>query len=103
MKSVIHILSVTILVFVGIETGISQQDPMLPIHGRHFPDFASFDTDGDGSITLTEFEQSRAQRIADRSQQGYPMRGLANAPTFEQLDLNQDGVLDNLEWQRHGR
>ncbi|NCC28709.1 MAG: hypothetical protein EOM22_11345 [Gammaproteobacteria bacterium] len=59
--------------------------------GRNMPAFAEFDLNGDGVLTEQEFYEARANRIAERSQQGYPMRNLANAPSFEAIDLNADG------------
>ena len=44
--------------------------------------FATYDTDSDGSVTETEFNAVRAQRIEGRAEAGRPMRGLANAPTL---------------------
>ena len=66
--------------------------------GRNMPSFADFDLDGNGSLTEQEFYQARANRIAERSQQGYPMRNLPNAPTFQSLDANGDGRLDPQEF-----
>ncbi|MBK1649179.1 EF-hand domain-containing protein [Rhabdochromatium marinum] len=65
---------------------------------RMMPAFTDFDSDGNGQVSPSEFEQTRAQRIAERSQQGYQMRGLANAPSFSDLDTNGDGVLDKDEF-----
>jgi Ca2+-binding EF-hand superfamily protein len=64
-----------------------------PGMGRNMPSFASFDLNGDGALTEQEFLEARANRIAERSQQGYPMRNLANAPTFDALDLDSDGLI----------
>ncbi|WP_242469608.1 EF-hand domain-containing protein [Rhabdochromatium marinum] len=63
------------------------------------PSFQDFDANGDGQLTQTEFEQARAQRIAERSQQGYQMRGLASAPSFADMDTNNDGVMDPDEFE----
>ncbi|WP_328983428.1 EF-hand domain-containing protein [Thiorhodovibrio winogradskyi] len=76
--------------------------------GRMMPSFSDFDADGDGQITQEEFEQARAERIAERSSQGYQMRGLADAPSFADLDTNGDGTLDEKEFatgaaKRHGQ
>jgi Ca2+-binding EF-hand superfamily protein len=67
--------------------------------------FESFDRDGDGVISSAEFEQTRAERIAERSAAGYRMRGLENAPSFEQIDANGDGGLtpDELNSFHQGR
>jgi hypothetical protein len=55
---------------------------------------ADFDRNGDGIVTESEFDATRAERIAQRSRQGYRMRNLGSAPTFEQIDRNDDGQLD---------
>ncbi|MCK7576317.1 MAG: hypothetical protein MZV65_10740 [Chromatiales bacterium] len=60
--------------------------------GWQAPAFAEFDLDGNGVLTEAEFYQARAQRIAERSQQGYAMRGLANAPEFSAIDRNGDAT-----------
>ena len=62
------------------------------------PAFAAFDLDGNGVLTEAEFDQARAQRIAERSQQGYAMRGLTNAPAFSAIDRNGDGQVDANEF-----
>ena len=59
--------------------------------GRNMPAFAEFDLNGDGALTEQEFDEARANRIKERSQQGYPMRNLANAPSLEAIDQNGDG------------
>lgn len=62
--------------------------------GRNMPSFADFDLNSDGSLTEKEFYEARANRIKERSEQGYPMRGLANAPSFAEIDRNGDGRVD---------
>ena len=66
--------------------------------GWQAPAFTEFDLDGNGVLTEAEFYQARAQRIAERSQQGYAMRGLANAPEFGEIDRNGDGQVDATEF-----
>ncbi|WP_242479348.1 EF-hand domain-containing protein [Lamprobacter modestohalophilus] len=67
--------------------------------GGQMPTFASFDADGDGMLSKDEFETGRAERIKERSQQGYQMRNLANAPSFEDVDQNGDGQIDKEEFE----
>jgi Ca2+-binding EF-hand superfamily protein len=57
------------------------------------PAFSEFDLNNDGLLQSQEFEQARAQRIRERSQQGYMMRNLQNAPPFTSIDRNGDGVV----------
>ena len=84
---------------VGPDVGTGVGSGMGRGMGRMLPSFQDFDADGDGRLTQTEFEQGRAQRIAERSQQGYPMRGLASAPSFAEMDTNNDGVLNPEEFR----
>jgi hypothetical protein len=67
----------------------------------NMPTFADFDLNADGALTKEEFNEARAKRIAERSQQGYPMRNLPNAPTFEDIDTNRDGLIAPDEFAAH--
>ena len=58
--------------------------------GRNKPAFADFDLNGDGAIVENEFEEAREQRVAERSEAGYQMRNMDNAPSFKELDSNSD-------------
>lgn len=66
--------------------------------GRDLPTFAEFDLNQDGSLVEKEFYEARANRIRERSQQGYPMRNLKNAPDFKTIDLNGNGLIDPQEF-----
>jgi len=66
--------------------------------GRNMPTFTEFDLNADGSLSEKEFYEARANRIAERSKQGYQMRNLANAPAFGDVDLNNDGLVDPQEF-----
>ena len=67
--------------------------------GMQMPEFTDFDIDGDGRLTAQEFYQSRAQRMADRAGQGYPLRNAPNAPSFESIDQNGDGSVGPEEFR----
>ena len=86
-------MAMPVVAQMGLGTGPAKGTG-VPGAMRMMPVFADFDTDGNGQVNQSEFENTRAQRIAERSQHGYPMRGLANAPSFADLDTNGDGVLD---------
>ena len=69
--------------------------------GRNQPAFADYDLNGDGRIDAEEFTRARNARIGERAQQGYQMRGLANAPAFGELDANGDGTVSPEEFAAH--
>ena len=62
------------------------------------PDFSEFDLNKDGKITEEEFTDARTARITKRLQEGYQMRGLANAPSFADIDTNHDGSISPEEF-----
>ena len=59
--------------------------------------FAVYDQDNNGAVSQEEFTAIRNQRIQNNAAAGAPMKGLANAPTFSQMDLNADGQLSSEE------
>ncbi len=59
--------------------------------GGNMPTFAEFDLNGDGVLLADEFNQAHAQRISERAQQGYPMRGLSNMLQFPDMDGDGNG------------
>jgi Ca2+-binding EF-hand superfamily protein len=62
------------------------------------PSFSEFDLNKDGKITEEEFTDARTARITKRLQEGYQMKGLANAPTFADIDTNHDGAISPEEF-----
>jgi len=85
----------------GMGPGMGMGPDMGRGMGANMPDFVDFDRNGDGALTKAEFEEGRAKRIAERSQQGYAMRNLANAPTFEAIDADGDGRVGPEEFAAH--
>jgi Ca2+-binding EF-hand superfamily protein len=69
--------------------------------GRQMPDFTDIDLNGDGSVSSEEFAEARAQRMRQRSEQGYMMRNAASAPDFETIDTNADGKITPEEFSAH--
>lgn len=69
--------------------------------GQSMPNFESFDLNKDGSLTELEFTEARNQRIAARAKAGYPMRNLANAPSFADIDLDHNGTVSKEEFAAH--
>jgi len=65
--------------------------------GHQPPAFSEFDKDGDGAVSETEFNTTRAERHADMAKEGRPMKGMATAPSFADLDTDGDGSLNEAE------
>jgi Ca2+-binding EF-hand superfamily protein len=59
--------------------------------GGNRPTFEEFDLNGDGVLLEQEFNEAHSKRIAERAQQGYPMRGLSNMHQFPEFDADGDG------------
>jgi len=62
--------------------------------------FIDFDADKNGIVSEQEFNTARAERIATMAKEGRQMRGLVNAPSFNNLDTNHDGQLTTNEMQQ---
>jgi Ca2+-binding EF-hand superfamily protein len=63
--------------------------------------FADFDRNGDGRISEQEFDATRSERIAQRANEGRPMRGLAGVPSFAEIDRDGDGSISRAEFAAH--
>ncbi|MCF6167246.1 EF-hand domain-containing protein [Lutibacter sp.] len=62
------------------------------------PMFETFDLNGDGRITASEFKKVRAERQKNNPGIG---RNQANAPSFESMDLNNDGIILPAEFAKY--
>ena len=62
--------------------------------------FDTIDTDHNGVVSAAEFAQHRAQRMAARAAEGRMLRNAGQAPSFESLDRNGNGVLEPDELPR---
>lgn len=63
--------------------------------------FNTFDADGDGEISEDEFNKARGERMAARSQEGRPMTGLQNMPSFADIDSDGSGTISEEEMLAH--
>lgn len=77
-------------------------------HGKGASVFEQLDSDGDGQISQSEFDQSHAKRFArwDRDGDGSVTIEEAHrrvARRFERIDGNSDGTIEESEFQAHGQ
>ena len=68
---------------------------------REMPSFEDFDANGDDFITEQEFYDARAKRVAERTQDGRQMKGMASAPSFHDIDTDGDGKISSTEFAAH--
>jgi hypothetical protein len=61
------------------------------------PPFSDFDQDGDGFVSESEFNTTRAARHEEMAKEGRPMKGMAGAPSFADVDTDGDGKLTEAE------
>ncbi len=59
----------------------------------------SYDADGNGSITEQEFNAAREQQQAAIKNSGRLGQGMANAPSFADVDTDKDGQISAQELQ----
>ena len=69
--------------------------------GYNMPRYETFDINGDGVVLKDEFIEARGQRVAQRAKEGRMMRGLANMPSFEDIDTDSNGELSREELKAH--
>lgn len=66
---------------------------------QNFHSYSEFDTDGNGKVTKIEFENVQQKNMIANANAGKQMRNAGNAPTFEMVDTNKDGIVDIKEFQ----
>jgi hypothetical protein len=73
------------------------------IHGKHhqMPAYSELDANSDDAVTADEFYAFRAERMTAKAESGGKMKNAKNAPTFEDLDLDGDGILSMDEFAEH--
>ncbi|MCB1787868.1 MAG: hypothetical protein H6953_10450 [Chromatiaceae bacterium] len=59
--------------------------------------FEVLDLNGDGIVTADEHAQVHRERFDYRSQRGYPMRNMVNAPGFDLIDADHNGSVSREE------
>ena len=77
--------------YYGMGPGMMGPGMMGPRWGWNMPAYDEFDRNGDGRVSQSEFDAARAERRNQRAAQGYPMRGAAYAPSFSDIDADDDG------------
>ncbi len=59
--------------------------------------FSAYDTDGSGGISKREFTAVREQRQAAVKSSGRLGRGMVNAPSFNDIDVDNNGFISSQE------
>jgi len=59
--------------------------------------FSAYDQNSDGAITIEEFDSFRQKRRAARAAEGRMMRNASNAPSFADLDTDNNGKISQEE------
>jgi hypothetical protein len=63
--------------------------------------FQAFDQNDDGSLSSDEFYDVHAARMKYRAEHGFPMRNAAQAPSFEQIDVDGNGSISPDELSKY--
>lgn len=92
MKTVTKILAITCIATVVFAQNLPNRGPLS---------FDVYDSNHDNKITQSEFDNIKNQRMTQKYQQGMPMRNAGNSPTFQDVDANGDGVVNQTELTNH--
>lgn len=85
------------LLVVGILAVVSTSTLAGDLAARGPISFSDFDTNKDGTVSESEFNDVRAARMSEKAAQGMPMKNAANAPAFSEFDTDHDGKLTKVE------
>lgn len=69
--------------------------------GRDMPSFKSFDLNGDGTLTESELNEARDKRVQERRDDGRMMRNSKSHYEFSRMDANEDGLVNQKEFEDH--
>lgn len=95
MRKMTQVIGMAVFVGAFFLSGAVAQADDVPARGP--APFTAYDADGNGSISEQEFNALKDQRRTERADEGRPGFGLANAPTFSEMDANGDGRLSQEE------
>ena len=88
-KSLITLLSVLVL------------SSVLSAKGNMNPStFKDFDANNNGTISEQEFDARKTANMTKRAQEGKQLKNAGNSPMFTDLDINEDGKIDNTEYTK---
>jgi len=59
--------------------------------------YASFDADGNGTISKKEFNSAREHQLADRKKSGRRGMGMNSSPSFADVDSDKNGQISATE------
>lgn len=103
MKTNTILITLAAIVFASaaIAGGMNKGQSRGPDNPMQPPVYSQLDLDNNGRITETEFNQFRADRIAQRSGKGRHFKGLNENHRFAVMDQNADGVVTEQEFLAH--
>lgn len=82
--------------FIGVASIVAQ-----PLPNKGPMPFSTFDEDNNQVITLQEFENVKAKRMAQKLDQGKMLKNAGKSATFESIDLDGNGEISKEEFNSH--